>query len=499
MGHVSLKNQARSAKQANAKAGKAAEATTEGSIYDGFQNLPLGLGLGTDNASSAHAYGYNPRSRNRQQIEWMHRSSWAAGVAIDVIADDMTRAGVELHGSIEPQLKTKIEAEATRLRIWPKINETSKAARMYGGAIAVLLVDGQDYALPFRADSIGLGQFRGLMVLDRWMLQPDLNDIITELGPETGLPRYYKVLSAAPGLRGMRIHHSRCIRLIGDRLPYWQALTENLWGMSVLERIWDRIVHFDAATLGAAQLVQKAYVRYLKLHEYRKTMASGGNGRAALENSVQRMRYASHNEGMVLLDSEDDVVTEQNSSFSGITDVVIHIAQQVTGGIGMPLVKFLGQSPAGLNSTGESDFRMYYDNILQLQERDYRDGVTTVYRCAAHSIGVDPGNDFSIQFRPLWQLDETAKADAAQKLTATILSAKADGTISQKTALEELHLSSKKTGIWTSITDEQIADADDEALPPMPPPVAMEEDDQAGDATGKALKKGDADESDDEA
>jgi hypothetical protein len=41
----------------------------------------------------------------------------------------------------------------------------------------------------------------------------------------------------APALRGAAIHYSRVIlRHVGTKLPYQQALTENLWGASVIER-----------------------------------------------------------------------------------------------------------------------------------------------------------------------------------------------------------------------------------------------------------------------
>jgi hypothetical protein len=56
-------------------------------------------------------------------------------------------------------------------------------------------------------------------------------------------------MTNAPAMRGQTVHYSRvAMRHIGIPLPYQQALTENLWGESVLERINDRMIAYDSAS-----------------------------------------------------------------------------------------------------------------------------------------------------------------------------------------------------------------------------------------------------------
>src|SRR5882724_1503110 len=179
-------------------------------------------GLGTDNISSGGSYGYNPITRVRTLLEWIHRGSWLGGIAIDVVADDMTKQGVELKGDLEPKQIEQLQRVATTFDVWGMINETVKWSRLYGGCIAVMLIDGQLPETPLRLDTVSKGQFRGLMVLDRWMIEPSMETLVTEPGPDMGLPKYYRVVADAPALRRMKIHYSRCLRLEGVRLPYWQ-------------------------------------------------------------------------------------------------------------------------------------------------------------------------------------------------------------------------------------------------------------------------------------
>lgn len=77
------------------------------------------------------------------------------------------------------------------------------------------------------------------------------------------------MVTTATGIPARSIHHSRLIRFDGVTLPYQQAQTENEWGMSIIERIWDRLTAFDSATMGAAQLVYKAHLRTMKIHKLR--------------------------------------------------------------------------------------------------------------------------------------------------------------------------------------------------------------------------------------
>jgi uncharacterized protein len=463
-------------------------------VNDSFQNFMLGLGIGTGNATSANTYGFNPKTRVRTELEWAYRGSFVAGVAIDVIADDMTREGVDLIGDVQPDEEEQIHERATTLHVWPKLNECIKWGRLYGGAIAVLLIDGQDYSKPLRIDTVGPDQFKGLLVLDRWQVSPSLNDLVTDLGPHLGQPKYYSVEGSAPALRGMKIHYSRCLRLIGDSLPYQQALIENLWGASVLERPFDRMTGFDAATTGASQQVHKSYLRYFKVDKYRDILGGLGGPQAykGLQEMIAHMRLFASNEGITVIDTKDDMVTTQASNFAGIADVLLQLGQQLSGTFQIPLVRLFGQSPAGLSSTGESDLKTYYDGIKKRQVQDLLVMVTVIYRLIARSLRIKTGPGFGIEFRSLWQMTEGEMADVAAKDTERAKSVHDTGVISDRTFLQELQHTSRRTRRWKSLTKELIEAASDDVEPPepeMPGPPGMPspEDGDAGEHAAFAL------------
>lgn len=446
---------------------------------DSFQNFAARVGLGFGNQHDQSGYGFNFLSRQRLKLEAMYRSSWVVGQVVDVVADDMTRKGVKLNGLSTPKDSEMIDQEMDRLQVWDKLNKNIKWSRLYGGSLAVMMIDGQNVSTPLNPNTIGKGQFKGLMVLDRWMVQPTLEDLVTEMGPDYGKPKYYDVITDSVGLCNQRIHYSRVIRMDGVELPYWQSITENLWGQSVIERLEDRLTIFDSATLGAGQLVYKAHLRTYKVKKLREIIAAGGKFYDALVKQIQEIRMWQSNEGMTLMDADDAFETHQYS-FTGLDNLLLQFGQQISGATGIPLVRLFGQSPAGLNATGESDLANYYDNINQQQEGRLRTPLQVLYAVLHMSVLGKPLPDsFSFKFASLWQLDDEKKANVAKGVTDAVLAAEESGLIKRSTALKELRQSSEVTGVFSHITDEEIKEADDEDPPPPGEGVDDEETDKS--------------------
>jgi hypothetical protein len=474
MARVSVKGVAKAALREDAKTRiKLATPTKDGApslgaaTNDSFVNFSMKLGVGADNSLSSSAYGFNPITRLKTQLEWIHRGSWLGGLAVDVVADDMTRAGIEYITELDPEQSERMDRKATSSGTWHQINETIKWGRLYGGCIAVALIDGQDMRTPLRIDTVGPRQYKGLLALDRWMVEPTLEDLVTDFGPNLGMPKYYRVNQAAPALRGAAVHHSRVmVRHVGVSLPYQQRLMENLWGLSVIERLYDRMIAFDSASTGAAQLVYKSYLRTLSVAGLRDIVAAGGAPLTGLTSYVDMMRRFQGIEGITVIDAEDKFEVQTSQAFSGLSDALVQFGQQLSGALQIPLVRLFGQSPAGLNSTGESDLRMYYDHINQLQMSDLHEGVTTIYKLIARSEGFELPQNFQLGFKSLWQLKDEEKANIAKTNADTVNAVLEAGVISPQTALKELRQASRQTGVFTNVTRRMIDEADDQVAPP---------------------------------
>jgi phage-related protein (TIGR01555 family) len=435
---------------------------------DGFDNFVSRLGLNNDNSLSAGIYTFNLLTRNRVQLEAAYRGSWVTGRVIDCTADDMTRAGaIFTTNEAEEDIKD-FQTQISRLGIWNSMNELIKWGRLYGGAIAVMQIEGQDLSTPLDPATVGRGQFKGLVVYDRWQLNPDLERIIRS-GPNLGLPAFYSIVTSASTVEPashdptgqILVHHSRVIRNIGIQLPFFQAITEMMWGESILERLWDRLISFDSATMSSANLIERANNRTVGIENFREIIAAGGKAQQGLEAQFEMMRQFQTNEGMTLMDKNDTFATS-NYTFAGLDGLLIQFGQQLAGASETPLVILFGQSPAGLNSTGESDIRTYYDSIKSKQESRLRPGLEPLFKVMWRStFGKDQPKDFEFTFAPLWQMSDLDKSTISKNNSDTILAAEGAGVISKSVALKELRQSSKDLGLFTNISDEDIAEAEE--------------------------------------
>ena len=420
---------------------------------DGFLNLVTRVGQGAGNALSNADYVKNDLTRNRERLDAIYRTSWVAGAIVDCIAEDMTRAGVDFIGDLQATTESYFQKYLTRKSVWLSLKNAIKWARLYGGAVAVIDVDGQDLSTPLNLDSVAAGQFNGLRIFDRWEIEPDSQRFV---GLD-GEPEFYTITNGARGF-GLRIHYSRVLRFLGNDLPSHERRAENCWGASVLERLFDRLVYFDNVTAGAAQLVEKAHLRVVRINNF-KTALRSDNAVGSLVKYFDVMRYLQCNEGLTLLDKEDEYQAH-SYGFGGLDAMVLQFGQQLSGACGIPLVRLFGQSPAGLNATGESDLRLYYDNILSLQESRLRENLTRLFSvCFRACFGEREPAGFDFNFQSLWQVSALDKAAMAASVSQSVLNAYSSGLLDSATALQELKRASVENGVFSAITDDLIAAA----------------------------------------
>jgi phage-related protein (TIGR01555 family) len=250
--------------------------------------------------------------------------------------------------------------------------------------------------------------------------------------------------------------------------------------------MWDRLIAYDSATSGIAQLVYKAHLRTLSIDGFRDILGGSATAMKGVVKNINMIRAMQTNEGLSVLDAKDKFEAHQ-FTFSGLDNVLIQFGEQLSGATEIPLVRLFGQSPAGF-STGDVDVRNYYDTIKQKQQTNIADPMELVYHLHYRStFGQDPPKVFELSFRHLWQMSETENAEVTDKTTGAVTKAYDSGILSQKTALQELKALSRVTGVYNNITDKEINNADDEPAPS--PNDSAEQDERLRTAETEAKAK----------
>ena len=431
------------------------------SFADGFSNLTAKLGIsGADNQLSQGYYAFNYLTQNRAQLDAAYRSNWLASALVDCVADDMTRAGFSILGDIAPEKITEFTSKIAQKGLFEDVADGIRWGRLYGGALALILLDGADYTQPLDFKKIKKNSFRGLQIFDRARAIPNVNDLI-QGGRDVGLPRTYDIVD----LNLQKVHHSHILRFIGDKLPYYQAAREQFWGASVFENVFDRMVAFETVTLGAANLAGRAHLRTISVEDLRQILAAGGKAEENLIKQFSYVRQMQNSEGITLLDSKDKFETS-SYSFTGLDALMLQFVQQISGAKRIPLPILFGQSPAGLNATADSDIRIYYDRIAAMQNARLEDDIRLLKIFYISCFGEQVCKNFKIKYNSLWQMSDTEKTIMSKNITDNIIATFNADLIDKATALKELKQASEFTNIYTNISNEAIIAAEEESAPP---------------------------------
>jgi phage-related protein (TIGR01555 family) len=428
------------------------------STTDSFSNPTGRLGFGTPNHIESTQYPLTRLTQNYQLMKSLYRSHWIIRRIIDVIPEDMCKSWWKITSQLPPELIERFDKQQRKINLKAKVLEGLKWGRLYGGAGGVILIKGHEDILdqPLNLDEVMPGSFKGLIIGDRWSgIYPQL-ELCKDLDdPELGLPDTYQITSEAIG-GSIKIHHSRIIRFVGRDLPFYEKQAEIYWGASEIEHIYDELRKRDNTSWNIAQLVFLANLRVLKMKDTEQIFSVGNNkAMEDLYGVLQAQNWLMSNMGMQILGAEDEFTTH-SYSFGGLAEVYQNIMSDLAGAAEMPQTKLFGRSPAGLNSTGDSDLQNYYETIEQKQETYLRPIIEKLLPIMCMSeFGMIP-DDIDFRFNPIAKAKDSDKVDTGSKHTSAIIDTYNAGLISQQVALKELRQMEESTGMWSNIDDNTI-------------------------------------------
>lgn len=428
---------------------------------DAFSNVLARLGAGTPNLLEGTEYSLQRMSRDFNTLNALYRESWIVRRIIDVIPADMLKNWITITSGLDPDVEKRLSLTLRRTQLIDKLKRGMQWGRLYGGALGVMLVKHQGYDLSqaLQLDWIMPGDFAGLLIFDRWNGVNPSSELIEDISdPDYGYPKYYTVTDPA-GSGSVKIHHSRVIRFTGNTLPFWEEIAEMQWGASVVESIFDELRKRDNVSWNIAQLTFMANIRVLKMQDLGQLLAATDNeSQAELLRTLEAQNILLNNMGMQVMDAADGLETHQYT-FGGLADCYQQFIMDISGAAEIPVTRLFGRSPSGLNATGESDLQNYYDMISEKQESYLRPILNKVLPPFIISTLGSLPDDFDFEFDPVAEPSDKERADLAKCGTDNVVAAYNAGLISQRTALKELKQQSERTGVWTNITDEDIAKA----------------------------------------
>lgn len=396
-------------------------------LLDTLRSLVTGLG-GTKDKSVAQVFGL--RLVDAAELNAMHRSDWLARKIVDIIPNDMTREWRDWQAETDQIELIEAVEKAPQINLQVKLNEVLRKARLLGGAGLYLGMKDGTPADPLDVDRVKKDDLLYIHVLTRY--EVTAGELVRDIASEWyGLPSYYEInAGGTQNLTPVRIHPSRFVRFVGADILDDRHGTDSTqgWGDSILQVVYDAIQNAASAQQHTASLIPEAktdviYIPNLSEYLQNATTTRQLTDRFTYANTIKSMF------NMVLLQGTGGTGPndggerweQKQISFAQLPELMRQYLQIASAAADIPITRLLSESPGGLNSTGNSDFRNYYDNISARQKvelsptlRRYRlDDI--IIRSA---LGSRPEEIF-VEWTPLWGLSETEKAEIfAKKATA---------------------------------------------------------------------------------
>lgn len=442
----------------DAKSSVVGEAVAATRTLDAFSNPGARTGFGQLNLVNTTEYPLTRLTQDWNLLTSLYRSSWIVQRVCSVIPEDaLTDLRIEAP-ELDNESMNRLDRVVQKTKIRRKIIDAMKWARLYGGSAAVIMLDGMDddMAEPLRVKDILPGSFKGLFVVDRWSgIYPSLELVSNKSSVDFGLPRYYEVRDESGVIR-YRIHHSRVLRFIGVDMPYYEAIAEQQWGTSAIESMYDDLVRRDNVTHNIANLTFKACLSVYEIENLDQIFASASSqAQKRMYSTIQAMSILESNLGVKLV-NKGDSVQQLQYGFSGLPEVLDGAMLDVSGSTAIPATRLFGRSPAGMNSTGESDEKNYRSTLEQQRSIHIIPALEKLAPivCMSELGEIPEGVEFKLP--PLDEMTPNDKADVVDKQTAYLERLFQANVIPADSLLLGVRNAQNEVGITTTITDENI-------------------------------------------
>lgn len=436
---------------------RGAQPNTEAvSVQDAFSNPLFRLGYGSQSPLEATEYPLTRMTDNYALLNSLYRDNWVVQNVVGIIPDDMTKKWFALAGAVGPEHLKELDRVQRVTALRERVNEGLRWGRLYGGAAGLIMIRGQEGMLgqPLELESIHPGTFQGLYILDRWQGVVPGMELVFEGGEP--VPAYYSITNAR-GNTVAKVHHSRLVRFTGRDLPFLERVAELYWGESEVEALYNDVVKHDNVAANMAALTFRANVDTMEVQNLDQLFSvTSGEQQRRFWNVMQAQSVMKSNFGMQLVNRGDQIKNTQYT-FTGLQEVYDSMCLDLSGASRIPVTKLFGRSPAGMNATGESDLRNYYDYVDTLREAKLRPILEKLLPVLAMSAWGAVPDGLDITFPPLWTPTAAEVAEIALKKAQAIRDTFQAGLFRADTAQRELKKLADETGMFDSISEEEIA------------------------------------------
>ncbi|MDP7846701.1 DUF1073 domain-containing protein [Acinetobacter pittii] len=421
--------------------------------------------IGTERDKASHG-SFVKKVIPDEQLEAVYQH-WLAKRIVNRPASDMLRAGWFFEGIQDNDL-LKLKEACKAFNLDGVLLSSLVLSRLYGVCYVLLgTVDGGNLDQPFDLNKLGVGRLEFFTVLKKKYIEADTSKYLSpkEAGGLLKQPEFYKL--KLDGKSTQRIHHTRLYK-------FGHADVVNEEPVSVLQEVYEDLLDHAAVKKASASLVHESKIDVIRTPGLVDKIKADIQAVAERFLSVGLLKGLN---GMIVLDAEEEY-DSKSYSFGGLPDLMREFSIQAAGAADMPYTILFGQSPAGMNATGEHDTRNYYDSIATKQIWSLKPFMMKLLRVIVQATFGRQIPSLDVVFNPLWQLDAKVRSEVEKANAERDSKYLEMGIITEPQIARQLLID----GVYSVIDEEHIKELeiivkrndDDNSDSETPPPAGEE-------------------------
>lgn len=421
---------------------------------DAWANIITGLGrVGKDKRMGSRIETPAPSSLNWKEFEDIYFGDDIGRTVVDTPSQEMVKTWISIYadqkgGGSRPMMDPNVrmdftdatkstkakKAKATQtidnhignsmissleaIQAQTRVYESIVWGQVFGGSILFLGInDGNENdprSMEKPLNEMNIKSFKFLSVFDRWDI-----DVYTwyknPKHPKFGLPELYRIRQnqvvggSDEMIHGTLVHETRVIRFDGSMVNRRRRILNAGWADSIYTRLAPVIRDFGTTWGGVANLMQDFAQAVFKMRGLAEALIQDKDN--LVIKRIQIMDMARSIGRILPIDGESEEFSRTQTPVTGMPELLDRFAHRLAAAARMPVTLLMGDSPSGLNASGDSDVRWFFDHIRSRQEKELRPALNRlVYLLFLAKDGPTKGKvpgSWNFTFNPLWQMTES--------------------------------------------------------------------------------------------
>lgn len=379
-------------------------------------------GFGTDRDKTTYTAFGGVQFLADQQLSNLYHGDDLAQRMVDIVPDEMLREGfVADIGDAKKNEELADQLEALGAR--EKFANAIRWGRLFGaGALLIGADDGRPASselIPERARGV-----RYLYELDKRLLYP-LSWYNEPGHPKLGQPETYLITPAsaqAIGTTFSAVHESRLLMFGGATTGLIEKQANFGYDRSVLQRAFDALRAFNTGWKAVEILLTDGNQSVFKMQGLDRMI--GAQGQEFLTKRIQMVDFARSALRAIVVDAGDtgtggaapESFERQSVSLTDYPATLDRFMLRLAAAVQIPATILYGQSPAGMNATGESDYRWFNDRIRAQQTLMLAPRIRRLVHVMLSTKSMQAGREsaaIKVTFPSLWR--EAPSIEATRK------------------------------------------------------------------------------------